>query len=429
MIKIFKGLLILFLFSIPFVLKAQGEAGVPFLLLDVSPNLTGMAGTAVALPTNDVYGTWYNPAQLGNFSRTQNFGLGFYPANTDWLPTFNFSDLKWNSSAIAFGYTFNPNFPVHVGLSYTYLKLDLGENAWQDDMGNLLGTFNSVESSNALSVGAGIDYYAQINFGLTYKYIKSELVPSYIHVGSEVRTANATVSAFDLGLLMNYPVLNLFELNNVNKFFRYFTPFLDLSIGYTLQNFGNEITYLQEDQADPLPRQSKLGYGISLGFNHEFEGNRINIIKINFSSEARDLLIVRKTNIISDSVATGSNFEYENFMGDINIMDNIILGKADENVANYNGWRIKIFDTFQYSKGYINYYKKRGYSGVKSTSGFLISSLGPLKWISSNSTNDNLKYFSNHFSLEYAWSKYEADNSYIDDTEFQGIQINMFGYW
>ena len=50
---------------------SQGEAAVPFLLLQPSPSLSAMGQTGTALPTEDPFGFIWNPAQLGYTSQTQ----------------------------------------------------------------------------------------------------------------------------------------------------------------------------------------------------------------------------------------------------------------------------------------------------------------------------------------------------------------------
>ncbi len=64
---------------------AQGEAALPFLLLQPSPSLTAMGQTGTALPTNDPFGFVWNPAQLGYTSLHNNLSFIFYPSKVDWL--------------------------------------------------------------------------------------------------------------------------------------------------------------------------------------------------------------------------------------------------------------------------------------------------------------------------------------------------------
>ena len=64
---------------------SQGEAAVPFLLLQPSPSLSAMGQTGTALPTEDPFGFLWNPAQLGYTSQNNNFSFIFYPSKFEWL--------------------------------------------------------------------------------------------------------------------------------------------------------------------------------------------------------------------------------------------------------------------------------------------------------------------------------------------------------
>ena len=54
---------------------SQGDAAVPFLLLQPSPSLAAMGQTGTALPTDDPFGFLWNPAQLGYTSQKNNFSF------------------------------------------------------------------------------------------------------------------------------------------------------------------------------------------------------------------------------------------------------------------------------------------------------------------------------------------------------------------
>ncbi len=74
--------------------------------------------------------------------------------------------------------------------------------------------------------------------------------------------AETTVN--DFGILLNVPVLKLIDDNmqaqlDENLFAK---PTFNFSVGYSKSNIGDEITYIDPAQADPLPRMDRLGYGI-----------------------------------------------------------------------------------------------------------------------------------------------------------------------
>ncbi len=78
-------LTLLLIFSINKNEFAQGEAAVPFLLVQPSPSLAAMGQTGTALPTNDPFAFVWNPAQLGYTSQHTNLSIIFYPSKVDWL--------------------------------------------------------------------------------------------------------------------------------------------------------------------------------------------------------------------------------------------------------------------------------------------------------------------------------------------------------
>jgi hypothetical protein len=56
-----------------------------------------------------------------------------------WLPSFNFSDLTYNSLAVNLGYHFKDIYkalPFSVGVGYMDVKLNLGQNVATDESGN-----------------------------------------------------------------------------------------------------------------------------------------------------------------------------------------------------------------------------------------------------------------------------------------------------
>jgi len=409
---IFFGVLII---SFSSNLFAQGETAVPFMRINPSPNLNGMAGAFTALPTNDVYGSFYNPAQLGNFSRDKNFSIGFFSEKTNWLPQFNFSDLNLHALVVAGGYKLNTDIPISLGFSFMYEKLDLGENVWTDATGNELGVFNSFETFHALSAGIGLDYGLRYNFGLTVKYINSELVPmNIVRVGSEYRDGPVKTGAMDIGFQIVWPVIS--TINSLSeKFTSDYKPFLNVSTGYSINNIGDEITYMSKAKSDPLPREARLGYGISLGLETELFEDNFNLIKIDISSEARDILVERNPD----------NFNYQGILGDIDFIENVISGLCDEKVYVYQGWRVKFLDTFQYSKGR---FKGPGYFEIQKTSGISVSLSGIFKLLNHNNKIQGFEFLAKHVDFQYSHSKYSVKNSPLDETEFKGIQISLFGF-
>lgn len=120
------------------------------------------------------------------------------------------------------------------GAAITFLSM--GQNEWRDEQGNLLGTFTSYDM--AFSASYGTSFTDWLRFGLTFKFIYSHLAE--VGAGREKGKGIATSFAVDAGLNGDMPVKGL----------RWAT---------VVQNIGPNIAYIDAAQADPLPRNLKLG--------------------------------------------------------------------------------------------------------------------------------------------------------------------------
>jgi hypothetical protein len=82
---------------------AQGDAAISMLYLNPSPKLNGLGMAGTSLPNDDPAGFYYNPAQLGYISQTNDISIQFYPSNVDWL---GFHYAKYENTSFNIGYNF-----------------------------------------------------------------------------------------------------------------------------------------------------------------------------------------------------------------------------------------------------------------------------------------------------------------------------------
>ncbi len=122
-----------------------------------------------------------------------------------------------------------------IGGAITYINEGL--NIWTGEGGESLGTFHSYEL--AVSACYGTKISEEFAAGLTFKLIHSALAPG-VTVGLEQEEGKATTFAVDGGII-------------------YDTPLKGLALGASVQNIGPDIHYIDAAQADPLPRNLKLG--------------------------------------------------------------------------------------------------------------------------------------------------------------------------
>ena len=385
---------------------AQGEAAVPFLLLNPSPSLSAMGATGTALPTEDPFGFLWNPAQLGYTSQTNNLSFIFYPSKIEWIPAFNL-DLELKAIAFNAGYNFKDviSIPISFGFGYSNPEFDYGTFVRTDENGNVIGTFEAKDYYNAYSFGLGIDFGVQLSVGYTIKDVTSILVDE--PTGSDSNDIKAETTLNDFGLLLNVPVLKLIddkmnlELNEELTAF----PAFNLSLGYAKSNIGDSIAYIDANQSDPLPRVERIGYGISAGFDLATSDFRFNAFNLSFTVEAEDILVSR-------TWISVNHWEYQD---DLDFWENVILIKGNQKVVSHAGTKLDFAETFSYSFGHFS---GRGY-GQRKTNGYELRAKGLLKLCALWAQHPVTDFLRDHFDIRYYNTNYFTDHEL--ETKMTGL--------
>ena len=126
------------------------------------------------------------------------------------------------------------------GVGASLIFLTYGKSIATDEQGNERGTFSSYELSPSLSLGT--ELAKGLSAGITLKYVYVNLAPKEFTLDGQAGTGDTF--AADLGAL--------YELS-----------FLDTRIGVNVQNLGPEISFIDEDQSDPIGRNLKTGIGFT----------------------------------------------------------------------------------------------------------------------------------------------------------------------
>lgn len=221
--------------------RAQGESAVPFLLIAPNSRASGMGESGTGT-VDDASAIYWNPAALA-FLKGQEVSI----THANWLPQFNLPDLfydhlNYRMDIDAIGGT--------VGASVTYLSL--GEFAVTNSSGpQVIDKFKSFEY--AVTAGYATKASEDLGVGLNVRFIHSALSP----IGTESEQGNGIAStvAFDLALMYRPKVLDVPLLGDIGNAF---------SFGVTLSNLGPKVTYVDADQADPLPTNLRVGLGYKL---------------------------------------------------------------------------------------------------------------------------------------------------------------------
>jgi hypothetical protein len=381
-------------------LFAQSESAIEMLYLNPSPRLNGLGMLGTSYPNDDPAGFYYNPAQLGYISQTNNVSLQLYPSNVDWL---GINLIKYRNTSFNIGYNFSTllnGLNLSAGFGYINSEFDYNYSS-------------SCDKFKAYGVGLGIDYFIQLNVGITYKKINSQMSGSLDDGKIVLSTAN--ISALDYGLLLTVPISKLIEsdlqffiLKNMPVF-----PYLNFSLGYAKLNIGDKVSYLDAAQADPLPRTARLGYTISTGLSVKLNNSILKAIEYDFTVDADDDLIKSEPVTYTKS--------YQGFLGDIKIGRNLIGLKSDDNVVVHKGHNIVFLETISFQ---IGRFDGRGYYNDKS-SGLGIQTKGVFNILKTFTSNSILNMIVEHLDIQYYSTKLFVDSAF--ETKFKGINFVWYG--
>jgi len=398
---------------------AQDEGAMPVMTMQTSLPLIGAGGIGVAKPNSDPIGFYLNPAILGYTSQNNHASLFFMPNKVDWMPSWNL-DLTKNTYGFNLGYNFSElDIPISIGFGYMHDRFDFGTFQIIGPSGpEVIGEFDSYDTFDVYSFGIGIDYYLQFNLGMSIKPFESNLSASPTE--NEPGYGKVTGTAFDYGAMIITPISKLLFDDAKYEFCKtaYLKPVVNFTLGYAITNVGDEITYFDEAQSDPLSRTARLGYTFDFGFDAHINNNEINLLSYSFTAEVEDILIRQKT---EDGIFVGTFDGYQSFLGDIDIWDNLVLLNPNDKVVIHKGHTLNLFETLTLTSGS---FVGKGYPTTVGTSGYGISSEGLAKILSGTMDSSFLNYFAKHFVIEYFdVTMFEGYHGF--DTDMQGISLHM----
>jgi len=240
---------------------AASGAAFLFLLISPSPRANGLGQTFLSLPETDAMIAFYNPATLGLFSLNHRFSMGFYPQRVRWLPAMN--DIFYDNKAFNVGFKLPGALSAGIGFQRTYL--DLGSQSYMNAAGEVFGPFKVWEKSEAITIGLGWQGAITAGFGMSIKLIDSRLGKTFSQEKWKDIKAEATV--FDIGAIAQVPVLDLIRQPLAISLSKHgiLQPFVTTKLAYAIRNIGDEITYIEASQSDPLPRTARMGLSFDLG--------------------------------------------------------------------------------------------------------------------------------------------------------------------
>ncbi|MBD3411130.1 MAG: type IX secretion system outer membrane channel protein PorV [Ignavibacteriales bacterium] len=216
--------------------RAQGEAAVPFLLIAPDSRAGGMGETGTGLADNSSAVFW-NPAGAAFLTGQE---LSFTHSN--WLPQFNLDLFYDYATYRAYFEELDGNIMANV----TYMNY--GEFQRTLETGpEPVATFRSYDM--AVTAGYATKLSEDWGVGTNFRLIHSRLADE--PTGEEQGSGVATSVAFDLAAMWRPDSLVLPLIGDVSN---------RLSVGANLSNLGPKIFYIDQDQADPIPTNFRLGF-------------------------------------------------------------------------------------------------------------------------------------------------------------------------
>jgi hypothetical protein len=239
-----------FLFVLMFVSRvfSVGEAGAVFLLINPGSSAAG-AGEAQVAKADDAYASYYNPAGLG-FLRGKEVVL----QHVNWLPNLA-DDIFYDFLAYRHFVDGLGTFGGHI------IYLNLGEQQGMDAEGNATDLFKSYMMAFNLSYGTQISERQSV--GMNFKVFHQKLADEA--VGTETGDPFSTDFAFDIGYLQKFGKQSQHQ------------------VGFSIQNIGPPIDFIDSQQADPAPTNMKFGVYAEV-FND-------GVNKVNLLFDANKLLV------------------------------------------------------------------------------------------------------------------------------------------
>jgi len=420
------------LFAAVQIASAQAPVSIPIMEVPTSADANGMGGIAASLPSDYAASTLANPAQLGIFSLSNFFNASTYatkpPAPLS-LAMGNGANL--NSSGANIGANLKQilglPFELSLGAGYSRVFLDQGTipiTTEQNPDG--IGTINLWERQESYTIGAGIDWFVKLGLGYNFKTV--DLVEPAFNLGGAY-SLNYNLKAHDYGFMVQIPVMEIASAYADHQIMLSpkLQPAFNINIGYSRRNIGDypSTAYGPPTPSPALPRSVTLGVNFEFALKTTIENREWNLFSVTWAREAEDYLLSESFSSFYDSVRAPQyyiKYSYRSGLGNIQPIDNLILGRTYGKVDLRKGWQIQLAD-FLYLRSGIYYGMTFQYPTT--TYGVTLKLNGLIKFLSAFDIIDiqkgPLAFLVDHFDLQYHYSEYGSGTN--TGTTFKAINL------
>jgi len=232
--------------ALPGAAWAQTHGGTGILKIKPAARATGMGQAGVAL-SQRAHSIWWNPALLGDLERPE-VSSTMAKLVPDLADDVYYLNIAYAGSLGDWG-----------GYGVDVMYLSYGQTEATTTEGESKGFFSSYEFVPV--VGAGLKLYegdpasllSAVNVGMAMKYVRVDLAPEWAMSVAGIENKDGSADAFgvDAGFLMRGVLVR---------------PY---AIGLNVQNLGSNLVFIDADDADPLPRNLKVGLAVDV-YDSEF---------------------------------------------------------------------------------------------------------------------------------------------------------------
>ncbi len=385
---------------------SQSSFSAIFLLIEPAPVMHGMGGIGVGMPSQDLAAQHYNPAN--GVVQRQGIYIAGSRLQIPWLPMLE-HDQTYSYHVLGAG-ILPSSWPLQVGISWSRTRVDLGTQERTDEHGNPIGTFTSDMQADSWLVAA------------SYK-LNTFSIPLATSIGFKIKDvqqdlglAKSNDKFTDFGCIISVPFTGGANEFGVKSSGWTVTP----SIGYSLNNVGDEISFSNSVSTDPGPRNARLGIAITSSITLP---SGMELIGLKYGRAALDYLPILPK---AGSQDYGQSQKYQSGLGDIAFIEHVLLGKADKDVTTQSGGEITMLGVFAFRRGHREELRSDGESLTEKTLGYSIYVDNLLGLYAHYIGNPIAAKISKHFSLSYSLSIItRSEGTVLEDEEFPQFTIGI----
>ncbi|HEY3296594.1 MAG TPA: hypothetical protein VGL38_14280 [bacterium] len=395
MLKRFAAVCVLVLTYVLLLSSAWAQS---VLTMPVSPRAIGRAGVYTSADNADPLAALSNPGLLGILAGHNRLMAAFYPQQTHygWRDPY-YGEYHVSSRVVQLGLNESAlhwKLPVSIGIGYHESVLDI---LFPSDVGHE-AEFNPHADSKGFSIGVGA-HYAGIELGLGFN--EKKYTSMWGH--------GERFTSSDYGVFVQAPWHTRlpYAPEPATAEGLAWTAFLTPSAAYSLLNAGSRYGPNQE-----MPeRTARQSFALATGINARHPaGGEWRVLSLEGGIEGEDLLI-------DDSDV--SHIRYQNGFGDIDPVNDLLLGQSNALITKRTGYEISIGELFYLRGGHyapariwrsvhastdVSRYETDGY-------GFRLSGcLKALTLLPTVRENRAVSYIAQHLDVQY-----DAGKTFIRD--------------